>query len=246
MSNWNFSFNLSDGTTLNASPNTALVFLDETGDEQLSNPKYRIFGLGGCCVLASDYVKLIDSPWTSIRKEIFGLTNSPFHTTDINFNNKQITALNWFFKSFLFGRFATVASATTEISPQLKLEHIAYITFCNRMLDIIRWTNFEDIIIIYEDSKRLKPKLNHIINTVNIDEDGRNIDISYIAGSKKLMISGLDVADLILHTAGTTVRDLEIRKISKLKQRKDFATIFESVDDRYSSFLYINKVTHNP
>ena len=63
MNKWDFIINCYDGSVINVSPNSALVFLDETGDEQLKDPKYPIFGLGGCCILAKNYFNLIDRPW---------------------------------------------------------------------------------------------------------------------------------------------------------------------------------------
>ncbi|NCB51156.1 MAG: hypothetical protein EOM54_04645 [Clostridia bacterium] len=59
MNNFNFTLCFSDGSELKASPNTALIFLDETGDELLSDPIYPIFGFGGCCILVKDYNDII-------------------------------------------------------------------------------------------------------------------------------------------------------------------------------------------
>lgn len=70
---YQFTFNFDDGTLLNISPNSVLVFLDETGDEQLNDPAYPIFGFGGCCILARDYFDNIDKPWSNMKIEKFDL-----------------------------------------------------------------------------------------------------------------------------------------------------------------------------
>jgi hypothetical protein len=57
-----------------------MVFIDETGNDTLSDKRYPIFGLGGCAVLASDYEMLINIPWNNLKKNYFrGQTSHCMH-----------------------------------------------------------------------------------------------------------------------------------------------------------------------
>jgi len=40
-----------------------LIFIDETGDEDFSDPKNPTFGRGGCGALMPEYKRRIAKPW---------------------------------------------------------------------------------------------------------------------------------------------------------------------------------------
>jgi hypothetical protein len=44
-------------------PNSLLIFVDETGNEDLSDPKNPTFGRGGCGALFTEYKHRILNPW---------------------------------------------------------------------------------------------------------------------------------------------------------------------------------------
>jgi len=245
-----FTLNFDDGSLLDVSPNSVLVFLDETGDEQLNDPKYPLFGFGGCCILARDYYDIIDKPWLKMKHEKFDLTSNSLHATGSNFTSDQLSALNIFFLSNTFGRFATIASKNSNVDTRLKLEQIVYYSFYFRVCEIIKWYEFENIIIIYEDSIRLKPKLEKYAADIKFAEKVNGVDVSidthYCVLKKNNAFSGLEVADFIIHSAGTTLRDVISGKKSKLTDRKDFRNIFGGIDSKYSSFMQINSATVTP
>lgn len=250
MDEFNFVLYSEDGTSFKVSPDSALVFLDETGDSQLSDKNYPIFGFGGCCILAKDYMDAIHNPWSNLKKNHFELKDKPLHAADIKFNNNQITELNNFFITHQFGRFAVLMSKNTSIDFELSPEYIVYADFYNRIIEILKYYNFENIVIIYEDSKKLKPKLESyaagIILSEKINEVDNNIEIYYYAMSKQIAFPGLEIADIIVHTAGTSLRDKINGKITNLIERKDFSNIFEKIEKQHSSFLYIEKAVSNP
>lgn len=245
MYNFKFTLNFDDGSFLNASPNSALIFLDETGDEQLKDPNYPIFGFGGCCILAKHYFDIIHIPWTNMKYEKFKIIETPLHSSGNIFNKEQIMALNNFFISNVFGRFAVLTSTSTKIDPMRALEQIVYLDFHNRIIDIIKWHEFENIIIIYEESKRLKPKLEKYSVDISENVNGFNnkIDIHPCVMNKRKSFPGLEVADFIIHSAGTSLRDLIRGKINKLIDREDFKNIFANIDKKYSSFINIDSAT---
>jgi len=247
LNKYQFALTFDDGSLLNVSLNSIIVFLDETGDEQLNDPQYPIFGFGGCCILARDYFDIIDKPWSNMKHEKFDLHDKPLHATGINFTYEQMTALNNFFLSSTFGRFAVISSKNTKNDTMLKLEQIVYCDFYNRVLEIIKWYKFENIIIIYDNSERLKPKLQKYAASIEFTEKVNGVDMKidthYCIMNKKDAFSGLEVADFIIHSAGTALRDLISGKISKLIDREDFRNIFEKIDSKYSSFIQIDSVS---
>ena len=246
MNKWQFIIKCEDGSVLNVSPNSALIFLDETGDEQLKDPKYPIFGLGGCCIIAKNYLSLIDRPWSKIKLEMFNLKNKPLHAAGNSFSYKQITAINNFFLSNGFGRFTTISSINTQIDTKLKMEQVVFYSFCTRVLEIIRWYEFDNIIVIYDNSERLKPKLQKYASGIEFSEKFNDVDkkieTHYCVVNKENAFSGVEVADFIIHSAGTSLRDLISGKICRLTDREDFNKIFNTTDKKLSSFIQLNSV----
>lgn len=241
-----YTLHFSDANIQKISPNSALVFVDETGDEQTSDPQYPIFGLGGCAVLAKDYYELIEKPWTEIKCSNFCGQEGALHAADLrNLTKIQIDAFNKFFTTKLFGRFAVLATHKTLVDPKLNLVQSMFFSFYNRILEILKWTQFSNIVIIYEDSKRLIPKLE--LCSANTQMEEHDIDIEIISGKmdKKIGFSGLEVADFIIHSAGTTLRDQLYHRITKLEERPDFKNIFSSIDEKYTSYMKIDKVIFN-
>ena len=104
------------GVKIPISPSCLLVWIDETGEEQFSDPKYPIFGLGGCAVLAGDYGRCLASPWRDLKAKHFGGANVHLHATELQQpGNKQLDALGEFFRSGQFCRVATVLTALDRL-----------------------------------------------------------------------------------------------------------------------------------
>lgn len=74
---------LENGSSVSLEPSCYCVFIDETGTETLSDPKYPIFGFGGCGILASHYKGWLMLPWKRMKQGYFGDTDIPIHAVDI-------------------------------------------------------------------------------------------------------------------------------------------------------------------
>ena len=86
-------------------PRCLLIAIDETGHEELADPKYPIFGLGGCLTVVGDYHNQIRGPWSSLKREHFG--GPKFRST------LQVPA----FRPLRRGQWApSFASATLDVS----------------------------------------------------------------------------------------------------------------------------------
>src|SRR6516225_7097380 len=76
-----------------------LIFIDETGTEDLSDPKNPTFGRGGCGVLFSEYKLRIAKPWRHLKRERLGGAAKPFHAAEFERTRPtmyQITGINAF------------------------------------------------------------------------------------------------------------------------------------------------------
>ena len=59
-----------------------LIFVDETGTEDFSDPKNPTFGRGGCGALMPEYKGRIAKPWRRLKRERLGGATKPFHATE--------------------------------------------------------------------------------------------------------------------------------------------------------------------
>ena len=97
-------------------PATLVIFLDETGDEQYTDPKHPVFGIGGCAIISDDYVRRIQRPWTLLKRDILKLGIKPFHATDFERSRPtmdKISAINNFLTRG-FHRISVVTDVNTE------------------------------------------------------------------------------------------------------------------------------------
>ncbi|MCP3957373.1 MAG: DUF3800 domain-containing protein [bacterium] len=83
-----------------------LVFVDETGDESLQDPAYRVFGLGGCAMRADTYFGSVKADWRRLKAEHFDGEDEGLHACSVDpANIEAVGALGEFFRSQTFSRF---------------------------------------------------------------------------------------------------------------------------------------------
>ncbi|HWL85178.1 MAG TPA: DUF3800 domain-containing protein [Polyangiaceae bacterium] len=92
-----------------------LLFIDETGTDDLSDPKYPVFGLGGCAVRADDYREFVAGPWRVMKARHFGGLEVPLHAAALKFTQGQAEAIGELFRTGRFYRVAAVASKATKL-----------------------------------------------------------------------------------------------------------------------------------
>lgn len=231
------------GDIHNLTDKTLLIFIDETGGESLQDPNYPIFGMGGCVIPASLYLSNIITPWLFLKNKEFGGEDKSLHATDLqNPLPAQLDILNKFFSSCAFGRFSAVISDKTILNTKVDLYHLIAITLFKRIEDIAKYTEFEEIVMIFEESDRTKNITADFFSRYKFQKNGLDVPTKKFNMQKSEVEPGLEVADFIIHTAGTSVRDRLSGKRTKEKERKDFVNIFKNIDPKLSSFLEITKI----
>jgi hypothetical protein len=107
---------LSHAGNLEVHPQCLLFFLDETGHEEFADPTYPIFGVGGCAVMAGAVDDVLRKPWRKLKDKYFDGANVPLHANELNNPTpKQLDALNAYFQSKTFGRFAVTITKNTTL-----------------------------------------------------------------------------------------------------------------------------------
>ncbi len=223
-----------------------VVFVDETGHELLSDPRYPVFGFGGCGVLVSDYVRLLELPWQQMKAAYFGGAHKPLHAADLRSPTPdQRGVLAAYFSRFHFCRFAAVVSEAAVLEVENPWAQIVAHGFVKRIVEVARHQRFGNVAIIFEGSARGDALVKRYFSGFEafrweVDDVEYTAPITkYIA--PKGLTAGLEVADFVAHTAGTAVRTWRQKGVRK--DRKDFAAVFKEVDERVVSFMEITKAT---
>ena len=55
------------GGVLQVHPYCLMFFVDETGHEEFADPKFPIFGMGGCGILAAAIEQNLRAPWQKMK-----------------------------------------------------------------------------------------------------------------------------------------------------------------------------------
>lgn len=251
MNSSTMSFVDENGNEHTLAEDSFLLFVDETGEESLKDPNYPIFGLGGCGLPAKFYYNNIVRPWTYLKDQEFGGKNNPLHATNLTKNipsKKQLDILNKFFSTYTFTRIATVLSDKTVFETDVDIYHLIVGSFIKRLLKGLSHTEYNgSVTMVMEESNRTDNLAKDFFERYSLQRttsEGKTTPIEFnkFRMSKLEMEPGLEVADFIIHTAGTSVRDRLTGKRTKEKERPDFGNIFINTDSRLTDFLEITKV----
>lgn len=184
-----------------------LVFIDETGNEDLSDPRNQTFGRGGCGCLYTDYKRLIKKPWRKLKRERLGGATKPFHAADFEQTRptmRQIGGINSFV-ALPFWRFAVMLDARTEL-PDGVDPHKAVSLVTGLYLSRVAANSDVDVVaLIFEASSRGDSLVQRDFDLAAMDfcnVSGKRVEVEGCFMPKHSMEPGLEVADLIAHTAG--------------------------------------------
>lgn len=240
-----------NGQRFSPAGNTYLLFIDETGGEDLSDPNFPIFGFGAIGLPASLYLSNLVNPWIHIKEKAFGGESTPMHAADLKKPTiEQLESLNMFFGRCAFCRIACVISDKTAFEGDFDIYNIAVRTFYSRLIDVLKHTEYDDIYMIFEDSHRGNPKNMDYFSRYKVtkeDSAGKPVDVkcSRFIMSKREREPGLEVADFVAHTAGASVQARLKGTRTRTNERKDFEAIFRSGNTDLISFIELTRVTDN-
>lgn len=228
------------GIIRSVGPNTLLIFLDETGEEKLSDPNAPFFGFGGVVVENRNYLASVESPWHLLKERHFDGADSPLHAADLRKPSRtQIEALNHFFTQHRFGRFAATCTDRTINKLDTPIEEVVATTLWDRFKEVANQFSWHNILILYEENRRLIPALKReLFSKTPENQSGVPIPVESFTVMKDPRFAGMEVADFVAHTAGRQSRIMRNHLFDKRidQEQPDFAKVF----DRTFPISYLN------
>jgi hypothetical protein len=197
--------NMSD--VLRLPPRSLLIFVDETGIEDFSDPKNPTFGRGGCGALMPEYKRRIAKPWRRLKRGRLGGASKPFHATDFEQTRptmQQITGINAFL-ALPFLRFAAMCDSRTELPAGIDAHKAISLISMHYIAGFVSKCDVDVVALIFEASGRGDTLVRRDYDLASMDlrnVRGNRIELEGCFMPKASMEPGLEVADLIVHTAG--------------------------------------------
>lgn len=215
--------------SLNLTPDTLVVFIDETGNEDYSDPKNPTFGRGGCAILGNQYKPLLKKPWHKLKLGILGGRTKPFHATDFEQTKptqRQINRINAFLKR-PFWRFAAMSDIRTNLPEGVdghRAISLVTVNFVRRLA--ATFPHISTVALVFESSERGDKLVQRDFDLANMNlsnQNGQRIEVDGYFMPKASMEAGLEIADLVVHTAGRQRRH-ELK--GKDGSTKDFEAMY--------------------
>ena len=222
-----------------------LLFVDETGTEDLSDPNYPVFGLGGCAIRAEDYRQLVAGPWRVMKFRHFGGLEVPLHAAALRPTSTQVQAIGEVFRTAQFHRLAAVASTSTRIGAAIASVYQGVGTMLLRNLAaLLNRIQCSGVTTVFEASERGDRLAKAFFPLVRANNGAGELPLRWGSMSKAAGEPGLEVADFIMHAAGTQVR---AHQSGKKGYRKDFQAVFQAQQHlaHFSEMISVD-VVRNP
>ena len=186
-------------------PRSLLIFIDETGIEDFSDPKNPTFGRGGCGALFTEYKRRIVKPWRRLKRQRLGGATKPFHATEFEQSRPtmhQISGINTFI-ALPFWRFATMCNSRTELPAEIDAHKAISLVTINYFARHVAQCDVDVLALIFEASDRGNSLVMRDYGLASLKNiRGRDVEVEGCFMPKASMEPGLEVADLIVHTAG--------------------------------------------
>lgn len=217
-----------------------LYYLDETGHEEFADPRYPIFGIAGCAVLAGTCFRLVDEPWREMKQEFFGSRDTPLHAnrTLASATPEQRQAIEIFFRETLFSRFATIVRFDAPIPAAYPPYQIVAGTTLKRIEEIAMPYPLDSMALIFEESERGDKLVRQYFGSIRAENDAiKPLPVHRCFMSKAAGEPGLEIADFIANTAGRHVR--HALRVGTHDPSSLFKAIFHCVPKPLVSYIEI-------
>jgi Protein of unknown function (DUF3800) len=209
-------------------PDSLVVFIDETGAEDYRDPNNPTFGRGGCAALGSEYKNLIKRPWRRLKRDRMGGAMKPFHATEFEQSRPtkaHITGINRFLRQ-PFWRFAVMSDGRTELPPGVDGHRAVSLVTVRFVTQLVARYDVNRVALVFESSERGDKLVERDFDLANmklVNRAGARVEVEGCFMEKNRMEAGLEVADLVAHTAG---RQRRHEMAEKPGRAKDFEQMY--------------------
>lgn len=230
-------YRAADGSAIGV-PGDFLVYVDETGNENLRDKHQPVFGFGLCAAPYETAQSQLIQPWADFKAKHFG--GLPIHATKLeraDVTDSRSLAAREFFRSNLFFRGAAMVRSNTSFDGRLGSEpgyEIAARMLALRVTSMFRWSASTRIVLIFESCERTNWMADVVFPEMRVFENGVEVPIELCRMGKGDL--GLEVADFVAHAVGRRVRAKAGGKPSQF-ELVDFESVFASVPPKYASYI---------
>lgn len=224
-----------------------IIFIDETGDESRNDNKNPLFGLGGVKIDKESYEPLRMN-WVKC-KETIGYANKPFHSSDFEAtkpDEQQIEAINKFVEKDFPRFFSCIYKETRRNGENIESETSTdrkniYYWLIKYIFDDALLHHKRALIVCESSSRDNNLEMVILGRQKNLTESQCSVDLSF--DKKNAMIAGLEIADLVCHTAARGCR----ARLAGHNPPKDFEIMFGVEDNpRKDTLVEIKKNSYSP
>jgi hypothetical protein len=229
---------------LNLRHGMLVCFVDESGDEGLSDANHPVFGLGGCAAMAHAMAMHLDLPWRRMKARHFGGEHGPLHAAGLRPTAAQTNAIATFFRRRAFMRFAAFLSRDTTMVSDIERLAVLAPALMRRIGEVASTVlpRPTALALVFEESQRLASGIQRHFDGLTLsDEVGRPIPAKDCFAPKSATLPGLEVADFVMHAAAGQVRS---RVRGRPGWRRDYQAVFHSAAGA-RSFIDIESVAQN-
>jgi hypothetical protein len=162
---------------------TLCLILDETGQEEFKNT--QVFGIGGVAGFGIELMRA-ERRWRRMRQDYFQGEGKPLHGSGKKMTEEQLRAVSTFFKCSRLPRFAFLLRKPDNMPAGLNALHFLRPFLMEQFVQFVgdRDRPPEEIIIVFERSQRLEPKLRQVFPGMTMEVDGKAIKISGVLAEK--------------------------------------------------------------
>ena len=207
-------------------PDTLVAFVDETGNENLSDPAHPVFGLGGCCALARDYDHQIVEPWRRTKAVVWRDPNALTHATGARLSSRQAERVAQFFRTADFHRVACMLKPSTRIEAHgmMTRYEMAAGGLVACVMTIAERIGVRSVALVFEASGRGDRLARSFMGRARLNHG----PIPWTLVSKSAGEAGLQIADFVMHAAGRHVR---AHVNGGQHQGRDFVAVFNELSE---------------
>ena len=216
-----------------------MFFCDDTGHEDFRDQNYQVFGIGGCGIMAGAIDPVLKQPWRAMKAAHFGGSDVLLHASELrNPTQSQFDALNRFFREQEFCRFGVTITPTCKLPTGVTAYHAVSRSLRKRWEELTpRFSPTPtEVAFIFEASQRGDALVQRYFSDIVVTIAGAQVPIHLGIMPKGAGDEALEVADFIVHTAGTQARNWDTG--DKRRFRRDFEAMFHA-NALWSSFSAI-------